>query len=288
MSSDNNIDPGHEIFVRVLLTDKVKLKPKHVNKNIKTSIEFVLRSKYEAKCSHHGYILQNSITIQKYSAGRVMAVSLNGDVIFNVSYFAKVCNPAIGSIVNARIVNMNKFGILAESKVNNTHILEFVIPTNIQNASVNSVQIGDDIDVEILGKRFELNDKKISVIGKIVEKKTKGGKDNKGKVGSLMNDPEIPNMDFPDDDDEVDAPEDIDEADADADADADDATDVDADVDDDADDDADADDVSDDDVDEIGEKEKDDNDNDEFFDDDAGSGSGSGSISGDDVVSDGD
>lgn len=169
----------NDFFIKTLLTDKVKIQPRMICKNIQTIIHKILVNKFEGICSYHGYIKNSSIKISKISLGQVQAFSLNGDVIYTVSYHAEVCNPSIGSIVKARVVNMNKFGILAECgiTVDNRHvpILEIIVAKNTVDIASDidfaSITNGEDLFIEILGKKFELNDKKISIVGKIIQTK---------------------------------------------------------------------------------------------------------------------
>jgi hypothetical protein len=105
-----------------------------------------------------------------------MDVSLNGDIIYNVQFYASVCNPSVGSIVQAKVINTNKFGILAECTIllrnENVPILEIIIAKSSidENNTVNieNIKPHDLITIEVLGKKYELNDKKISVVGKIM------------------------------------------------------------------------------------------------------------------------
>lgn len=169
----------NDFFIKTLLTDKVKLQPKFLCKNVDSILHKILVKKFEGTCSYHGYIKSGSIKIHKVSLGQVQAFSLNGDVIYTVSYHAEVCNPCIGSIVKAKVVNMNKFGILAECgiEISNSYvpILEIIIAKNTveitSEVDFNSIKIHQDIFIEILGKKYELNDKKISVVGKIIQTK---------------------------------------------------------------------------------------------------------------------
>ena len=105
--------------------------------------------------------------------GYVQTFSLNGDIIFNVSYYADVCNPAIGSIIEAKVVNMNKFGILAELSVKKDVILEIIVAKSMVNIlneiPIDNYSINDIITIEILGKKYELGDKKISIVGRTVK-----------------------------------------------------------------------------------------------------------------------
>ena len=108
-------------------------------------------------------------------------VSLNGDVIYNVQYKADVCLPVIGTVIKAVITNINKFGILAEAsisgvdeygKLTKISVIEVIITKHAvgitNTVELESLVVGDEINVEIMGKKFELNDKKICAIGRVV------------------------------------------------------------------------------------------------------------------------
>jgi DNA-directed RNA polymerase subunit E'/Rpb7 len=158
------------IFFRVLLNDRVKLEPRFLGKNFKDHIIKRLKDSFEGKCSKHGYIKTNSIEVYKIAPGNVELISLNGSIVYDVYYYAEVCNPVVGSIIKSQVTNVNKFGILAEVQP----ILEIIIAknsVNIQsdpNINLDVIKPGDMISIEIVGKKFELNDKKISIVGRVV------------------------------------------------------------------------------------------------------------------------
>jgi DNA-directed RNA polymerase subunit E'/Rpb7 len=157
------------IFMRMLMNDKVKLEPAFLSKQYKSEILRRLKLKLEGICSRHGYIKPNSITLHKVCMGRVELVSLNGTVLYDVTFHADICNPLIGSVIKSKVMNVNKFGILAEAE----GVVEIIIAKNsvaIQSeVDVNKIRIGDDVLIEVVGKKFELNDKKISLIGRVVK-----------------------------------------------------------------------------------------------------------------------
>ena len=162
------------LFIRALLNDNVKLKPKFVTKDCQKYILEKLKKTFEGCCTYHGYIKVDSIDIVKVSCGRVKDVTLNGDTIFNTTYYADVCNPIIGSVITAKVVNTNMFGILAENglDINGRYypILEIVVAKNA-NSDLDKIKVDTMINVEVIGKKYELEDKKITVVGKVVEKK---------------------------------------------------------------------------------------------------------------------
>jgi hypothetical protein len=72
---------------------------------------------------------------------------------------------------------MNRFGILAEVRIAEDHystsVLEIIIAKNsvsiVSDIDLDKIKIGDEVNIEVVGKKFNLGDKKISVIGKIVK-----------------------------------------------------------------------------------------------------------------------
>jgi DNA-directed RNA polymerase subunit E'/Rpb7 len=165
------------IFYRVLLNDRIKVAPKYLSKEFRSHIVKKLKEGVEGVCSKHGYVKTDSIELYKVTPGNIELISLNGNIVFDVYYYADVCNPLIGNTLKAKVTNVNKFGILAES----SNILEIIIAKNSVNIvhdtqiDLEQIQIGDTIMVEVLGKKFELNDKKISIVGKVVSGTTSTG-----------------------------------------------------------------------------------------------------------------
>lgn len=165
------------LFIHALLSDKIKLKPCHITKDFEKHVFTKLKHTFEGRCTYHGYIKVDSIEIVKISCGLVKDITLNGDTIYNVSYYADVCNPVIGTTISVKVINTNMFGILAEKSVNvgskSYSILDIIVAKN-NNNELDKIQVGNIINVEIIGKKYELEDKKITVIGKVVEN-AKGG-----------------------------------------------------------------------------------------------------------------
>lgn len=158
------------IFYRTLLNDKIKIEPKYISRQFRKNILSNLKATVEGICTKHGFIKEGSVELFKVSPGNVDLTGLNGYVVFDTYYYADVCNPMIGNIVKATVMNVNKFGILADVM----GILEIVISKNsvsiVHDAGIDidAIKIGDAILVEVIGKKFELSDKKISIVGRIV------------------------------------------------------------------------------------------------------------------------
>jgi DNA-directed RNA polymerase subunit E'/Rpb7 len=166
------------VFVRSLLCDPVLVKPRMLGSNYIEVVERLLRDSHEGVCSRHGFIMPGSIAVRKVLSSRVEAVSLNGDVRYDVQYFANVCNPAIGSIIEGRVINLNRFGVLVHSGVQapdgtSMPVVETIVTRQAiagveSEVDLDTIEIGQMVRVQIAGKKFELNDDKISVIGRFV------------------------------------------------------------------------------------------------------------------------
>jgi len=165
-----------ELLVRTLLKERIKIEPRYLTKSFKDEILNRLKLKVEGICSKHGYISKNSIELYKVVPGVIEIASLNGNILYDVYFYGEVCNPLIGSIIkSAKVVNLNRFGILAEVRASSREgsILEIIIAKNsvniVSEIDLDKIQIGDDVNIEVIGKRFNIGDRKISVIGKTIK-----------------------------------------------------------------------------------------------------------------------
>lgn len=172
------MDQPSGLCSRVLLHERIKLEPKYVTVSFKDEVLNRLRQKVEGICTKHGYIRKNSVELHKVAPGTVEIASLNGSVVYDVYFHAEVCNPLVGSIVkSAKVVNMNRFGILAEARIPEdryaTSVLGIIIAKNsvniVSDVDLETIKVGDEVNVEIVGKKYNLGDKKISVIGRVVK-----------------------------------------------------------------------------------------------------------------------
>lgn len=165
------------IFFRSIVSERVKLRPFDMHAGFRDVILQILKDNFESRCTRNGYVRSDSIRLHKVSPGRMDSAHLNGDVSFTVMYQCEICNPTVGDRFTATVTNINKFGLLAHAGASNsvgefTPVINVIIPkqgTAVQSAiDLDSVQIGDTLGVEVLGKKFELNDANIRVIGKAV------------------------------------------------------------------------------------------------------------------------
>ncbi len=164
-----------ELFIPIKFTTNIQLKPNELGKNLDEILYTKLKNNLENMCSKHGYIKKNSIKIIKRSIGHIKVPHFNGNVCFDLQCIAEICNPAQGSIIKCRVKAKNSLGLLAEGFYDNVPILQIIIPkisAGIQSEiNIETVNIGDEINIEVCGKKFLLYDKYISIIGKAIKDK---------------------------------------------------------------------------------------------------------------------
>ena len=162
------------MFFPIRFKTSVQLAPTDLHDDFDVVILGKLQRNLEGVCSRYGYIKPGSLEIIKRSAGKLMKQHFNGYVYFTVVCKGDVCNPAKDTVVEATVVNKNALGILAESHIDDskTAVLDIIVPKKtagiVSEIDVDSISIGDKIFVMVIGKRFQLNDTKISIIGKVV------------------------------------------------------------------------------------------------------------------------
>ena len=156
------------IYSRCLITRNIVLPITAIGKNIKEVIEDNIKSNFEGKCLVEGFIKPNSAKIITYSSGIIYRGS---SVLFEVIFECEVCFPVEGMLVSCVAKNITKAGIRAESATDvPTPVVVFIAKDHHYNiAHFNDVKEGDKINVRIIGQRFELNDKYVSIIGELVK-----------------------------------------------------------------------------------------------------------------------
>ena len=166
------------LFIPLKFKSHVQLIPAELGKDLNEVITSKLKKMYEGVCSRFGYVKPGSLKIIQRSAGQFIKQHFNGHIRFEVIMIGEVCNPLVGMIVNGRVKNKNQMGILAESFIEidkkKLSVLDIIIPkrsAGIQSEiDLDQLEIDSIIQIEVLGKRYQLNDTRISIIGKAIQK----------------------------------------------------------------------------------------------------------------------
>ena len=158
------------VYSRCLITRKIVLPITSIGKNLQEVIEENIKANFEGKCVVEGYIKYNSCKIITYSSGIIE----KGNIIsFEVVFECDVCFPVEGMIISCVAKNITKAGIRAESANDvPSPIIVFIAKDHHFNVHhFTEIQEGDKINVRVIGQRFELNDKYISIIGELIKEK---------------------------------------------------------------------------------------------------------------------
>jgi len=157
------------IYSRCLLTRKIVLPITIIGKNLNEVIEEFIQNNFEGKCVVEGYVKPKSTKIIRYSSG---VIERGNNVVFEVIFECDVCFPVEGMLISCTVKNIVKAGIRAESATEvPSPIVVFVAKDHhFNNQQFNETQVGDIITVRVVGQRFELNDKYVSIIGELKKK----------------------------------------------------------------------------------------------------------------------
>jgi DNA-directed RNA polymerase subunit E'/Rpb7 len=164
-----------ELFIPIKFRTTIILTPSEITKDFETTILTKLKLNYENICSKYGYIKKDTIKIIKRSVGQLKKEHFNANMYFDIICIAEICNPAQGSIIKCKVKAKNSLGVLAEGYYDNIPILQIIIPkisAGIQSEiNIDTINIGDDIKIEVCGKKYQLFDKHISIIGRAIKSK---------------------------------------------------------------------------------------------------------------------
>jgi DNA-directed RNA polymerase subunit E'/Rpb7 len=164
---DNRI---HTVYSRCMLTRKIVLPISTIGKTLKENIEENIKATFESKCVVEGYVKPHSSKIITYSSGVIQG---GNKVTFEVVFECDVCFPVEGMIIPCVAKNITKAGIRAESAndVPSPIVVFLAKDHHFNSTQFAEVKEGDKINVRVIGQRFELNDKYISIIAELVKEK---------------------------------------------------------------------------------------------------------------------
>jgi len=154
------------IYAPILITRKITISIINVGNNIKQTLEKVIVKQVEGRCVVEGFVKPLSSKILTYSSGTLKG----SDVEFEIVFECLVCSPVEGMHIACVAKNITKAGIRAETAEDPSPVVIFVARDHhLSSAYFTNVQENDAINVRVIGQRYELNDKYISVIAELLE-----------------------------------------------------------------------------------------------------------------------
>lgn len=165
------------MFDTCVIDHTVKIPARQVGKNLVDVMEMRARSDLEGKCGPEGYIRPGSTKILTHGRGELIDIDFGKSYMFYLKIKCEICNPLPGLRFKAIVQAHNKIGVLAEGGFfdnfgNLVPVLEVVVIKDtvmLQNEiPTEDLEVGDEVNIEVLGRVYELHDTRIRAFGRTV------------------------------------------------------------------------------------------------------------------------
>lgn len=146
--------------VTAFFEKKLSLSPSQLNEVKKTPIEALLLKKaqemMEGRCSDQGFVLPGTVQVLSRSMGYFESARFTGDVNYYVKIQARVVYPVDGIRVSGEVIRKNKMGLY----VNYRDAIRIQVPRDLHlgDLTYDSVQVGDQVTVEIKRSKYSIHD----------------------------------------------------------------------------------------------------------------------------------
>jgi len=168
IGAKNRAAANKTIYSKIMITRKIQLNITNVGSGIINTITKMVVQQLEGKCVVEGYIRPGSVSVQSHSSGELFGAN----VLFDVVIECDVCCPVEGMEIECVAKNITKAGIRAEIQVNDEEtspVIIFLARDHHNSVYYTNVKVDNRINVRVIGQRFELNDKYVSVIAELIE-----------------------------------------------------------------------------------------------------------------------
>jgi hypothetical protein len=162
----NTLDNSH-VYIRSLLTQKTVLKYDEVNSELFHILEEKIKKLNEGKCIKEGYVKNNSVKLLTYSSGELF----DNKILFECVFECLITNPVESTIIYCITKSITKVGVRAELIVEDEqspYVIFIARDHHYNNEAFSQIKENDIIQVRVLGQRYELNDKFISIIAELI------------------------------------------------------------------------------------------------------------------------
>ena len=160
----------NKLYTSIIINKKISIPMNNIGSNLQNVILKIIENEIGGKCITEGYIKPNSVKILTYSNG----LQENSNIKFDIVFECLACNPVEGQIINCIAKNITKAGIRAEVDDENNPLVIFIARDhNYLNKSFSNIKEDQNINVKVIGQRFELNDTSISIIADLADTKIK-------------------------------------------------------------------------------------------------------------------
>jgi hypothetical protein len=131
-------------------------------------VENKVKNELEGNCIDEGFVRPNTIKVITISSGLLNRSQVSYDIIFRCEIF----HPVIDSVLSCRAISATRAGIRAISSDDETSpFIAFITREhNLKEKDYSKTEENHIFLASVIAFRFELNDKRVSVIGKLIKK----------------------------------------------------------------------------------------------------------------------
>jgi len=153
------------LYVREIIHHKICLPFSEINYHqcMSEQLTQFVSNQISGKCIPEGFVKSQSCHLQSYSIGTFSA----GNIVFHLDVECMMCSPKEGDIMHCIAKTVTQAGIRAHACTEPSPVVIYISREmqESQSRTMDSVKPGDRLVVRVIGKRFELNDKHVSIIG---------------------------------------------------------------------------------------------------------------------------
>ena len=140
--------------------------------HIEEYLKEVVSNQIDGKCIPEGFVQPGSCKLQCYSVGTFFA----GNIQFVLDIECMICCPKEGMVMSCVAKTVTQAGIRAHAFSEPSPVVVYVSREmhdaavskhRMMTNSMDSIKPGEVIQIRVVGRRFELNDKHVSIIGEL-------------------------------------------------------------------------------------------------------------------------
>ena len=157
----------YSLYTPTVIRHKVCLPVSDIThfQGIREQLTQYVSTQISGKCIPEGFVKPNSCTLRSHTVGTFTA----GNIAFTLEIECLLCCPNQGDVINCLAKTVTQAGIRAHACTDPSPVVVY-ISREMQDSSptprmMDTVKPGDRLTVRVIGHRFELNDKHVSIIG---------------------------------------------------------------------------------------------------------------------------
>ena len=131
----------------------------------------MVSNEMDGRCIAEGFIKPGSCVLRSHSIGALSA----GNIRFDLDVDCMLCCPKDGTVINCIAKTVTQAGIRAHACMSPSPVVIYIsreMHDAVRHGPVpmpmDSIKPGDTMQIRVVGRRFELNDKHVSVIGELI------------------------------------------------------------------------------------------------------------------------